>query len=1143
MPAATTALQRMSGVAEKFSAANDLMQNSAAMEQSENVQIKEKATPNDKRSKKPTVQQDKPKDQRMASRSKPLAQAVKQYNVNNKNIINSHFPAANDGQSVRMDKQIQLQQQQALSMKQLHSTMEEILHVLQRDANKITPKYQEFARGKGMTPEILGKAQNGMIDKIGSLMGDLMGSFRDSIGSLGDMMGGGKKKKRNKKRDRDRAKRRDESRARRGLPPMGEGGGGGGGWWSRAGEKLSGAMRSGASSVREGLSHGRGGGRVGTAMKIGAAVAGAVGVSKAVDWVGSKLGIVSKSEESGKGGVSTVSTGKGDKGGVSYGAHQLSSKTGSMTAYLQSPEGAKYANEFQGMRPGSAEFSQKYKEVAARDGQAFAESQEGYITRTHYAPQERAVSKATGTDMSKRGRAVQEMLYSTGVQYGPNSGVVSAALKGKAVANMSDNELIAAVQDYKAATVGRYFSSSSQDVQASIATRAAREKGKLLGIDQQEKEGKLVGSDPRKAAEMAKTQNASASEVATAQKAPVGTMPTTLAGNAAAFGGGNAEEEEEPVVAQAQPAPQGFPVSPTEAAGALLATGGVVAADKMVKPKPPISLLAPTPTAPTVAPVATPKLPAAANEPHLGAGTKGVVTGTEEALVKAGGRSAARTLGKAVVPGANVAFGALDAYDVISDEETTRQEKERALAGVGGGMAGAWAGGAAGTAAGAATGAAVGSLFFGVGAVPGAAIGTGLGFVGGAVGGYLGYDYGAQAGEAGYDALTGQPEDQAPRPVAGSTPLLMLTQKKADETGDQSAVDAAAAMKTVDDAIKKSTSAISVKLDANKEAGNKAAAQATEANTKAAQDAAATTSKAITAANTPAAVEPVPSSGAVSSSTPQNQGDMTSMLAAATTTGVAAGAGTVAGATSSLSAATADVGGALSGVAAGLAGMGLPPGWAESILANYSTAVATQDAAVAGAPAPVASQSTLPMPNTPSASPVYDMPAAQATPPTVDASYALPPDTAPVVLPGAPGSVNPFAPAKSAAPSVAHAAPTSPASPAYYKDDDVSPSASSLAATTPTTSSVNKSNVSPTTVSSAGAAPPQIERQQYEPVKSVMMIEPKQQDTMMPQRMQPAGDKIPSKGISEGNSVRQTIDDAPAVITDQGLIMLQTGFI
>jgi len=1078
---AASALERMNSVASKFDTASDLMQSAANDTKEDTVEVKDKEQKPGKAGKKAAAPAASPKKEKadvhtMSSRSRPEAKAVKNYNEHNQTTINKHLPANDDGQVERQNKQIALAQQQAISMKQLNSTMKEILTVLEKDKNKITPKTQEFAKSKGFA-DVIGQAKDGMIDKIGSLLGDLMGDFKSKLGDLGDMIGGGKDKKRGKKkgrsrsRDRARQQRREAARIRAGGAPGG-GPNAGGGWWSNAGDRLKGMFGGGGGAHGGGGGRprfGGGGGRVGTALKIGAGIAGAVGSYEGVKWLGGKLGMVSKSEESGKGGVGTVSTGKGDNGGVSYGSHQLSSKTGSMTAFLQSADGQPYAQQLQGLQPGSAAFTQKYKEIAANDGENFEKAQDQYLNRTHYAPQVKKVSQDTGMDFSKKGRAVQEMLYSTGIQYGPGSGVVSAALKGKNVANMSDSEIVQTVQDYKSATTDRYFSKSSGDVQASVANRALREKAKLLAMDKQELEAKAAGAKPQ-------------------------TTPPTGVTMAEAANDDNVEES---TVASAAPA-QNTPTTPAEPVGILpMAAGAGVGAAALLPTLMPGRAKPPTTPSLTPAPVATPSTPAIA-EPHMGAAggaERGAVRGGEQAAAAAGKGMLGRA-GAKILPGANIALGAVDAYDIITDEEATRAEKEKGLAGVGGGFAGAAAGASAGTAAGTAIGAGIGSLFFGVGAIPGAAIGAGLGLAGGAVGGYFGYNAGSAAGEGLYDAALGSPEEQAAKaaatanPVAGSTPLMMLTQQKADETGDPQAVSAAAAMKTVDEAIKKSTAAISVV--------NKDAEKAKEDAAKAA------------APETPAATPEVKASGPVASSSPQTPGDVNTMLAGAAATGVAAGL-------ASAPSAAATAGGLGSGIAGALAaGLGLPPGWAESITSGYGDALAAQaqamgsDAVLPSPTAPVKASApvTAPVPT-----PTVSMPATQKAPPVVTA----PQPSQPV-------------------------APTSPASSAFYKDADIAPSASSLAAANPM-SSVNRSSSAPTTVTSTATAPEPVERQQYEPVKSVMMIEPKQQDTMMPQRMKPAGDKISSKGVSEGNSVRQTLDDAPAVITDQGLVMLQVGFI
>jgi hypothetical protein len=136
------------------------------------------------------------------------------------------------------------------------------------------------------------------------------------------------------------------------------------------------------------------------------------------------LGSISQKYESGNKGVHTVSSGAGDPGGVSYGAHQLATNTGTMARYLASAEAKDYAGQFAGLQPGTEPFNQKYKQVAASDPQGFAASQKAFITRTHFDP----VSKHAGDlGWAVADPRVQEVLYSMGVQHGGAKKIVSQA--------------------------------------------------------------------------------------------------------------------------------------------------------------------------------------------------------------------------------------------------------------------------------------------------------------------------------------------------------------------------------------------------------------------------------------------------------------------------------------------------------------------------------------------------------------------------------------------------------------------------------------------------------------------------------------------------------------------------------------------
>ena len=192
------------------------------------------------------------------------------------------------------------------------------------------------------------------------------------------------------------------------------------------------------------------------------------------DWV---LGKTSQWFESGKGGAGTVSTGKGDKGGPSYGTYQLSSKEGTLQNFLKS---TKYGATFGGLAPGSKEFNDRWKQVAAMDPD-FEKSQHDFIKSTHYDPQMNKLMDS-GIDLSNRGAAVHDAVWSTSVQFGPQTSLIKNALKGQDVSKLSDAQVVSAIQDYKMDNNDQLFASSSPNVRAGTLSRAAQEKELLLGL-------------------------------------------------------------------------------------------------------------------------------------------------------------------------------------------------------------------------------------------------------------------------------------------------------------------------------------------------------------------------------------------------------------------------------------------------------------------------------------------------------------------------------------------------------------------------------------------------------------------------------------------------------------------------------------
>jgi gas vesicle protein len=196
----------------------------------------------------------------------------------------------------------------------------------------------------------------------------------------------------------------------------------------------------------------------------------------AKDWV---LGKTSKLFESGSGGAGTVSTGRGDHGGASYGTYQLASNTGTLKKFLDSTS---YGEQFKGMTPGTREFNDKWKQIA-RDDPNFGDAQHEFIKQTHFDPQIERLNKA-GIDLSGRGAAVKDSVWSTSVQFGGNSSLIEKALAGRDVEKMSDSEIVSTIQDYKIQNNDRLFASSSDAVRRGTLNRAHQEKERLLELAQ-----------------------------------------------------------------------------------------------------------------------------------------------------------------------------------------------------------------------------------------------------------------------------------------------------------------------------------------------------------------------------------------------------------------------------------------------------------------------------------------------------------------------------------------------------------------------------------------------------------------------------------------------------------------------------------
>ena len=198
-----------------------------------------------------------------------------------------------------------------------------------------------------------------------------------------------------------------------------------------------------------------------------------------------QLGSVSAHYEANGLNPGTVSPGTGDHGGVSYGIYQLSSRTGTVREYLDQ---SAYGPKFEGLEPATNPFNSRWKNTAQTDA-GFGPDQRDFIAKSHFHPCVDAL-KADDVDLSQRGIAVQEALWSTSVQYrGMTTKLFEGALQDKLGQNykqeidkISDRDIVSAVQDYKMKHVDENFRHSSERQREGIRNRIPREKQDLVDL-------------------------------------------------------------------------------------------------------------------------------------------------------------------------------------------------------------------------------------------------------------------------------------------------------------------------------------------------------------------------------------------------------------------------------------------------------------------------------------------------------------------------------------------------------------------------------------------------------------------------------------------------------------------------------------
>ena len=190
--------------------------------------------------------------------------------------------------------------------------------------------------------------------------------------------------------------------------------------------------------------------------------------------------------ESGKEGISAI--GYDRRGGTSYGKYQIASRPGSMDNFISylKTEAPDIAKQLEAAGPAntgsrSGRMPDVWREIAASQPERFGELQEGFIRDSHYKPAMEAVKKA-GFNADNFSPALQEVLFSTAVQHGPNGAArifTRAAQQVGLKAGVPHEQQF--IKEVYAKRAGQFENSTAQ-VREAVHNRLHQEKNMALAM-------------------------------------------------------------------------------------------------------------------------------------------------------------------------------------------------------------------------------------------------------------------------------------------------------------------------------------------------------------------------------------------------------------------------------------------------------------------------------------------------------------------------------------------------------------------------------------------------------------------------------------------------------------------------------------
>lgn len=222
------------------------------------------------------------------------------------------------------------------------------------------------------------------------------------------------------------------------------------------------------------------------ALKIAAA-------SNDISINGDYLGCIAGKYETPDSDPSYISSGSGDHGGVSYGIPQFPTNGGMANRFVSWLKGQneELGSLFDGTSAGTESFNSAWKQAANMNAELFGALQITYSHQIDVVPLVEKTLEELEIDLN-RSRALQELAISIGQQYGPGTSVIK---NSGVTADMSDEEIVKRIYQYKRDSVDKYFSSSSSSVRNSLRNhRFVDEEQDVLNMLGQPPKG-VIGGD------------------------------------------------------------------------------------------------------------------------------------------------------------------------------------------------------------------------------------------------------------------------------------------------------------------------------------------------------------------------------------------------------------------------------------------------------------------------------------------------------------------------------------------------------------------------------------------------------------------------------------------------------------------------